>query len=115
MVVASGMRSMDTSNLPTADALLVPGQQDGQVMVVNISGRGPIAYQWSQPSTTWIEIGEAIGQSNKSTLDGVQYDHVTEVYLTEHQKVKLGFNKDDDPNQIVEQFMALYSIPMDMK
>lgn len=73
----------------------------------------------------WIEVGEAMGaggsggssgpQGPRPKIDGVEYDHVSEIYLTEEIKVKLGWNFDDDPEEVTDRFMALHQIPADMR
>lgn len=123
LVKASGMKGIDTSTLENEDALKQPGKKNGQVKVVNVAGRSvPIAYQWSDDLHEWIEIGEAMGASGsngpsrgKAKLDGKEYDFVSDIWLTEEQKVQLGFNADDDPTEVTDRFCALYQIPADMR
>lgn len=123
LVKASGMKALDTSTLENETALATPGTKNGQVKVLNISGRPvPIAYQWSADLQEWIEIGEAMGASGsngptkaKSKIDGVEYDFVSDVWLDEQNKVQLGFNADDDPEEVTTRFCSLYQIPSDMR
>lgn len=123
LVRASGMKALDNSKLENEEALLVPGTKNGQVKVLNISGRNvPIAYQWSNDLSEWIEIGEALGssgsngpQKGRSKLEGKEYDFVSDIWLTEEQKVQLGFNADDDPDEVVDRFCSLWQIPADMR
>lgn len=74
----------------------------------------------------WIEVGEAMGaggssggssgpQGPRPKIDGVEYDHVSEIYLTDEIKVKLGWNFDDDPEEVTDRFMAMHQIPADMR
>lgn len=123
---AGGMKQLDTSTLQNESALAVPGTKNGQVKVLNITGRNvPIAYQWSDDLQEWVELGEALGagggnggngpQQARSKIDGVEYDFVSDIYLTDEHKVKLGFNADDDPEEVTDRFCALYSVPHDMR
>ena len=123
LVQSQGMKSLDTNTLEGEEALQKPGTKNGQVKVLNIKGRPvPIAYQWSDDLGEWIEIGEAMGSTGtngptkaKSKLDGVEYDFVSDVWLDESHKVQLGFNADDDPEEVTNRFCALYQIPADMR
>ena len=123
LVKAAGMKGLDTSTLENEDALKQPGKKNGQVKVINVAGRNvPIAYQWSDDLAEWVEIGEAMGASGsngpsrgKSKLEGKEYDFVSDIWLTEEQKVQLGFNADDDPTEVTDRFCALYQIPADMR
>jgi hypothetical protein len=56
---AGGMKQLDTSTLENESALQKPGSKNGQVKVLNITGRSvPIAYQWSDDLHEWVELGE---------------------------------------------------------
>ena len=123
---AGGMKQLDTSTLENESALQKPGTKNGQVKVLNIAGRSvPIAYQWSDDLQEWLEIGEALGagggggsngpQQARSKVDGVEYDHVSEIYLTDEHKVQLGWNVDEDPDEVTDRFCAMYQIPADMR
>ena len=45
-----------------SNTLTVPGKKNGEIKIVNVSGKGAMVYQWSEDETTWVEVGEAIGQ-----------------------------------------------------
>lgn len=122
LTTAQGMKQFDTSSLPDESALEQPGTKNGQVKVINVKGRGPIAYQWDETAPAWVEIGEALGQGGNSqssqpkrSVDGVEYDFVTDVYISDEQKVPLGFNRDDDPEEVTERFCTLYQLPHDTR
>jgi len=127
---AGGMKSLDTSSMEDESALQKPGTKNGQVKVLNISGRNvPIAYQWSDDLHEWIEIGEALGAGGggggggaggssggrRSMHEGREYDFVSDVYLTDEHVVKLAFNADDDPVEVTERFSTIYQVPQDMR
>mmetsp|Transcript_19560 Transcript_19560/g.27448 ORF Transcript_19560/g.27448 Transcript_19560/m.27448 type:complete len:763 (+) Transcript_19560:22-2310(+) len=115
MASASNMQQLDTSTLPTEAALLQPGAQDGEMKVVNVTGRGSFAYKWSSAKMAWEELGEVMGQRKKPTLAGVEYDHVTDVYVTDDKKIQLGFNRDDDAEEVAARFTAMYGLPPDLR
>jgi len=75
-------------------------------------------YKWAANMFQWQKFGEAIGQgpkSKKTFLNGVAYDHVTDVYVTEDRIERLGFNRDDDPLDVANRFCALHAIPPDLR
>ena len=114
-LTVANMQAIDASTLPGEEALTVPGKKEGQVLVVNVDGKGPTAYQWSDEAATWLEVGSVMGKSNKQSVDGVEYDSVTTVFVSETQSVKLGVNRDDDPFEVADRFCALYDLPADVK
>ncbi len=65
------------SKLPGPEALLVPGNKDGQNIIVK-NNNVPEVYQWSTSELQWIKIGEAIDAANsgKQTFQGKEYDYV---------------------------------------
>uniref|UniRef100_A0A7S2XH73 PUL domain-containing protein n=1 Tax=Lotharella oceanica TaxID=641309 RepID=A0A7S2XH73_9EUKA len=69
----------------------------------------------------WVCVGQAMGSGRgkpkpkKTELDGKMYDHVTKVFITEQHSVMLGWNEDDDPQDVVDSFAALYSLTEDLK
>ena len=56
-----------------------------------------------------------VGKSQKQQVDGVEFDFVTDVFVSDSHKVKLGFNRDDDPLEVADAFCALYDLPADVK
>ena len=65
-LTVAGMTSIDTSTLPDESALTVPGKKDQQVQVVNVEGKGPTAYQWSEDAQTWGGGGQRHGQEQQA-------------------------------------------------
>lgn len=115
MALASGMQAMDTSSLPDPSVLRQPGKKEGEIKVVNIPSRGAIVYQWAMSSRSWEEVGEAVGRSQKQSLNGRQYDFVTNVEVTAEVSRKLGFNKDDDPEKVAADFCNINGLPPDYR
>lgn len=123
LAASSGMKQLDSSKVADESVLTTPGKKAGEVKIVNVTGKGPMVYQWSADDATWIEVGEAIGQGSggvtgqtgKTKLNGVEYDFVTEIYITDTYAVKVGFNRDDDPDDIANAFIATHGISPDNK
>lgn len=123
LATQSGMKQLDDSKVLDESALTVPGKKNGEIKIVNVSGKGAMVYQWSEDETTWVEVGEAIGQggggvtgqTGKTKLNGKEYDYVTEIYITDTYAVKVGFNRDDDPDDIANAFIATHGISPDNK
>jgi WD40 repeat protein len=115
MASMSGMTAMDTSSLPGPTALHKAGAKDGAIKVINQPGRGAIVYQWVAADNTWTELGEAVGQSKKQSIDGKTYDFVTDVQITPEVSRKLGFNKDDDAEQVAADFCNINGLPPDYR
>ena len=58
-----------------------------------------MVYKWVAASSTWKMIGEAVGRAaprKPTTPDGKQWDHVTDVFVTDDRSVPLGFNRDGE-------------------
>jgi len=76
-------------------------------------GRGAIAYKWDLDGMVWEEIGQVVGKPKKRpTVDGVAYDHVTDVFVDAERSVQLGFNKDDDPDEVAHLFCSKWNLPV---
>ena len=115
MAAVQGMAAMDPSTLPGVEALSKPGAKDGAIKVVNVEGRGAIVYQWKQAETTWEELGEAVGRSNKQKLNGKEYDFVTDIFITPEVSRKLGFNKDDEAERVAADFCNINGLTPDFR
>jgi hypothetical protein len=114
-VTSKGMDGIDQDTLPDESILLKPGAKDGAVKVVKVAGRGAIVYKWQQASMEWEELGEAVGRKKRAEVAGVEYDHVTDVFVTDTQSVPLGFNRDDDPDDVAARFCTQYGLDVDMR
>ena len=51
-----GAQSIDLDMLPTPEALETPGKKHGETVVINVPGRGAIAYSWNGEEKSWIEV-----------------------------------------------------------
>ncbi len=96
-----GMTGFDNSTLPDESALLVPGKKDGAIKVVMTKLKGPYVFKWNATTQKWDEVGEALGQKAgagglvpRPKINGIEYDFVTDVFVTDTKSVQLGFNRD---------------------
>merc|ERR1719162_769037 len=74
-------------------------------------GAKAFAYQWSGPSSTWVEIGEVTGSNQREELDGQTYDFVWPVEMENPgtggvETYKLGYNQTEDPFMVADAFIA---------
>lgn len=117
--------------MPDESALLQPGKSHGATLVVNVKNRGAIAYSWNMDDKEWIEVGEAFAQAPKGNemdvvdssgnrvdpkleLDGKKWDRVVPVEVdATGAKTMLGFDVDEDPDEIVARFMKKHQFPED--
>ena len=52
--------------MPGEDALLTPGEREGQHKIVKDSASGSgMLYQWSVASGAWEKVGEVVGQKDE--------------------------------------------------
>ncbi|CAK9827068.1 Phospholipase A-2-activating protein [Anthophora retusa] len=99
-------------DLPDAEALLQPGQRDGQTKIVN-DGDAVRAYSWSQNEQRWIKIGNVMGASGgsaatsgKQLYNGIEYDYVFSVDIQDGvPPLKLPYNNDQDPWHVAQKFL----------
>jgi len=56
MFIRYSMQSLDPSQLQPASVLQGPGSRPGEVVIVDVPGKGPTVYQWSQDEGSWIEV-----------------------------------------------------------
>eukprot|EP00468_Gymnochlora_sp_CCMP2014_P003476 CAMPEP_0167749038 /NCGR_PEP_ID=MMETSP0110_2-20121227/5176_1 /TAXON_ID=629695 /ORGANISM="Gymnochlora sp., Strain CCMP2014" /LENGTH=753 /DNA_ID=CAMNT_0007634129 /DNA_START=45 /DNA_END=2306 /DNA_ORIENTATION=+ len=113
------MQEIDLKGLPTEEALMKPGEKDGQVGIFNVQGKAMV-YRWNADAFKWDCVGQAMGsgkrkpKAKKTVLNGKEYDHVTKVFITNEHSVMLGWNVDDDPRDVVENFSRLYNLTDDL-
>ncbi|GJN10384.1 hypothetical protein PR202_ga28472 [Eleusine coracana subsp. coracana] len=78
-----GLKLMD---LPGVEALQVPGNSDGQTLIVREGDNG-VAYSWNSTELKWDKIGEVVDgpgsgdAAQGQILDGVRYDFVADKWL----------------------------------
>lgn len=98
------------------DLLAAPGEKDGQVRMAQGDGRAWV-YRWQASTGSWEKVGEAVGraqQRQREVVDGRECDHVTDVYVTEDRSVRLGWCRDDDPDEVARAFCARHGLGPDM-
>lgn len=87
---SASMDKIDAKELPGLQALATPGKFDHENKLVNNEGIAEV-YQWNEKEGKWAKMGEAMGSSiggtgpntehmsavsNKTTLDGEEFDQV---------------------------------------
>jgi len=104
---------LDTDNLPNEEALLTPGQREGQTKIVKDSTSGtPFLYQWSVASGSWEKVGEVTNAKDddsgatlgKKMFEGKEYDYVFDIDLN-GAMLKLPFNRGDDPWRVAQEWI----------
>ncbi|WWC89009.1 uncharacterized protein L201_003926 [Kwoniella dendrophila CBS 6074] len=102
------------SDLPGFEALGREGKKDGQVLMIKNNGVVE-AYQWSQPTSTWQQIGQvvdAIGQGRKQLYEGQEYDYVFDVDVAEGMPpLKLPYNVSENPWIAAQKFLNKNELP----
>lgn len=94
------METLDPASFADEKRLLQPGKKDGDVVVVNVKNRGPMAYQWSLRKLVWEEIGAVQGKvgappgGEQVAEDGKRYDFISSIVITPEWTAKLAFNRD---------------------
>jgi len=84
----------------------------GEIKVVKME-EGPTVFQYDAQSKEWQKVGLAVGQAKaKPKINGVEYDHVTEVQIDD-KSIKLGFNNYEDPMEVATAFCTRYGIDLD--
>jgi hypothetical protein len=96
-------------------ALSQPGRRDGQVLVVDVRGKGPTVFQWRELQRKWEEIGAAVGKREKENApaaeESKEFDHIVQIDLgPPYGQIPLGFNSDDDPEQAAIQFCERHKL-----
>lgn len=101
--------NIDPSLINPKTRLQAPGARHGQAIVVDMEDKGLIAFQWDENNRTWEELGPAIGQAGESEENkeenAVAFDHIVTIDGGPGVgALKLGFNKDDDPEEVAKRF-----------
>ncbi|CAI2735967.1 unnamed protein product [Schistosoma spindalis] len=110
---SSGAGDLVLNNLPGLEALTRPGKSEGQIMVINDSGRS-VCYQWSSHDTRWIEVGDVVGSqpSNRQVHEGKEYDFVFTVDIDDSMPgLKLPYNRTEDPWFAAHSFIQRHDLP----
>ncbi|XP_069126256.1 phospholipase A-2-activating protein-like [Argopecten irradians] len=99
-------------DLPGPEALLNPGNKDGQTKMVKTGDKVEI-YHWEAAQTKWTKIGDVVGSSGgsqkssgKTLYEGKEYDYVFSVDIEEGKPpLKLPYNKSEDPWFAAQRFL----------
>ncbi|TDH67683.1 hypothetical protein CCR75_004816 [Bremia lactucae] len=90
-----------------------PGTSDGQIQMFR-RGNTAWACQWSQPSSTWIDIGEVTGTRGEGgVVENEAFDMVIPVEIELPgglQKLEIGFNQGQNPFTIAQAFIDKHQL-----
>ncbi|ONM51175.1 transducin family protein / WD-40 repeat family protein [Zea mays] len=108
-----GLKLMD---LPGVEALQVPGNSDGQTLIVREGDNG-VAYSWNSAELKWDKIGEVVdgpGEAAQGQVhDGVRYDFVFNVDIGDGEPIrKLPYNRSDDPYTVADKWLLKENLPL---
>ncbi|KAL8293287.1 hypothetical protein RQP46_000981 [Phenoliferia psychrophenolica] len=108
-------------SLPVVDSaeLATPGSKEGEVKLVDVSGTTH-AYQWT--AGNWVDLGEVTdgpgevapteAEKGKMMHEGKAYDYVVDIDIADDQPaLKLPFNLEDNPQEVVDAFVAEHKLP----
>ena len=116
--VAEGMLGdLNTSDLPSEEALLTPGTREGQTKIVKESTTGTTwLYQWAGASNSWEKVGEVTNAKEdagatlgKRMFEGQEYDYLFDIDIN-GAMIKLPFNRGDEPYMVAQQWMWKHDI-----
>lgn len=106
---------INKEKLPGPEALQRKGKKDGQVIMVK-NDASVEAHQWSSATQSWTKIGDvvnAVSQSQKQTLDGIEYDYVFDVDIQEGAPpLKLPYNVTQNPFEAAQKFLEKNGLDM---
>ncbi|CAN6181105.1 unnamed protein product [Urochloa humidicola] len=108
-----GLKLMD---LPGVEALQVPGNSDGQTLIVREGDNG-VAYSWNSADLKWDKIGEVVDGPEDAAQgqvhDGVRYDFVFNVDIGDGEPIrKLPYNRSDDPYAVADKWLLKENLPL---
>jgi phospholipase A-2-activating protein len=119
--VATQPGSVDVAKLPGMDALQMPGEKDGKVMLVRTAAGGAEAHSWSEAEGRWQMVGSVVdgpsggggGPSPSGGLvNGVPYDFVFDVDLEDGSEArKLGVNRGEESYYAAYRFLEANEVP----
>eukprot|EP01080_Neovahlkampfia_damariscottae_P006020 gene6020-10022_t len=104
--------SVDVSKLPGLEALTLEGK-DGQTIMINNNGVGEV-HSWD--GKKWNHMGYIVDKpsdenEDSNVINGIEYDRVFPVELSDNQKYFLGYNFGDDPFQCAKDFLSTNDLP----
>ncbi|CAG0915094.1 unnamed protein product [Notodromas monacha] len=105
-IQAPELEGLDTDNMPGPEALLNPGMKDGQNRFIKENGVVNL-YSWAAAEQKWLLVGSVIGSKpQKKQHLGKEFDYLFDVDLGDnHPKLKLGYNKGEDPWAAAQRFI----------
>lgn len=106
--------SVNKESLEGKEGLSKPGKKEGEVKMIRTEFSTVEAYQWSDGE--WIKIGEVVGSAgttSKKLYNGVEYDYVFDVDITEGAPpLKLPYNVTENPYDAARRFLEQNELPM---
>ncbi|EEY64581.1 phospholipase A-2-activating protein, putative [Phytophthora infestans T30-4] len=103
-----GPSGVEIDALPDYDhRASVNGSSDGQIQMFR-RGAKAWACQWSEPSRTWIDIGEVTGTGGGGVVDGEAFDMVIPVEIELPgglKKLEIGYNQGQNPFTVAQAFI----------
>uniref|UniRef100_A0A0D9WV36 Phospholipase A-2-activating protein n=1 Tax=Leersia perrieri TaxID=77586 RepID=A0A0D9WV36_9ORYZ len=106
------------SDLPGIEALQVPGNSDGQTLIIREGDNG-VAYSWNSKDLKWDKIGEVVDGPGDAAaapgqfFDGVRYDFVFNVDIGDGEPMrKLPYNRSDDPYAVADRWLLKENLPL---
>lgn len=114
------VQSVDRSKLPGIEALSIPGNKDGQFLLINNNNEAEV-YSWNSLDSRWIKIGVAMDSPDDSSpkkvlFEGKEYDYVFNIELDDvpdRPSLKLPYNNGDDPYFVAQQFIYKHELRQD--
>ncbi|KAF2076629.1 hypothetical protein CYY_002058 [Polysphondylium violaceum] len=107
-IMSDNVGDIKLSELPDIkDGLLAPGKKEGELKVVK-NGTVAEAHQWTDGK--WVKIGDVVdsnaaARGGKKELNGVEYDYVFDVDISEGVIHKLGYNLGQNPWQVAHDWL----------
>mmetsp|Transcript_16999 Transcript_16999/g.18926 ORF Transcript_16999/g.18926 Transcript_16999/m.18926 type:complete len:753 (+) Transcript_16999:55-2313(+) len=102
---------LNVDSLPGPEALDVPGDKEGKILMLRNAQGQPELYVWKMAERRWNKEGDivnAVEQGN--TIRGKQYDYVFNVEM-EGFKRKIGFNNGENPYAAATRFCTENDLP----
>ena len=113
----AALSQVNRMDLPTIEALSVPGRSDGQTLMINNENEIEV-YQWDSAESRWVKIGVAVGSSDAAPAGskkvnhlGTDYDYVFDIELDDSgPKLKLPYNLSEDPYHAAQKFIHRHDL-----
>eukprot|EP01120_Amphizonella_sp_Union-15-10_P014716 TRINITY_DN7237_c0_g1_i1.p1 TRINITY_DN7237_c0_g1~~TRINITY_DN7237_c0_g1_i1.p1 ORF type:complete len:784 (-),score=144.00 TRINITY_DN7237_c0_g1_i1:8-2359(-) len=109
---------LNLNQLSGPEALLQPGKQNGQILLVRNAENQAELYYWSESENKWIKEGAVVGaidteaQSETNTINGVPYQYVFKIDIGDgYPARRIGYNLGDDVYSIANKFLFDNNLP----